>query len=476
MGILTMLRNLPSPAVYALSVGLEKGVSLFMIPLVAAFVPPDAYGRFDVAVSLVEFVSLIAQLGIGFTLIRFASIAETEAEARLCGSELLGNCLLLALIWAVVVQLLAVPLASALSIEVDMWALRAILLAATMLGLIDLPLMWLRLKDRALLYMAYVLTRAIFQLVVVIVVLNMGYGITGMLYTNAAIQILFAAALVVLQWRETGVRLSFPRFQQMLRYGVPLVGAGLAMFALGNANRLFLPGHVPEEAIGHFGLAARLALAAWLLMYPFDLWWHPKRIAALVEPNGLDRSRQVWGIGFSIMVFGALAVGLTAPLFIEFAFPASYKGALIYLPFLLIAMVLHQVAILSATGSFAQDNGYSVFSIDLVGASLAIAGYVVLVPQIGAIGAAYAMMAGNFVRLLLYVWFGRKKAPIDYPWIRAMALFTLCALLVAFAPPPEQSLKAIAWVIISLLLSLIAMLYLKLVPLPVQLSARPKRA
>lgn len=446
--------KLPSPVVYAISVAAEKGVSLLTIPLMAAYLPPSEYGAYDVAVSVVELVNLIMVLAIGATVIRFASTATTDADARRGVAELLGTALAIVAVFGTLFLIYGPSITTGLGVTTDPLAFRLLLAAAVIAPCIELPLVWMRMKDRAHLFFILVMTRTVAQLVAMALALWLGYGAAGVMAVNGLVLLVFAGVLLVIQLRETGISISQQALGRILTYGLPVVGASLAMFALGNANRFFLPGAVSTETIAHFGLASRLAAVVWLMLYPFDLWWAPRRISTLSEPGGLELGARMWGIGIALLTLAAMGLSLAGPVAVHLLLPKSYEPTIQLLPLLILAQFLHHVTALSNVGIYARDNGYGVLAIDVSGAALAIVGYLVLVPQLGTTGAVLAMLIGNALRLGLYLRIGAKLAPIPYPWVAAIACGVVALFLVQLAPQSGHMVARTAYTAVACLMLL----------------------
>ena len=76
-------RAIPPAVAYVACAFVEKAFSFITIPLMAIYVPPSEYGRYDLAISLVEFFGIVFAFGLGDTLIRFTSpIAFSVAAFR----------------------------------------------------------------------------------------------------------------------------------------------------------------------------------------------------------------------------------------------------------------------------------------------------------------------------------------------------------------------------------------------------------
>ena len=435
--VVQRLQSLPPAVIYAVSLFIVNGFSFITIPLMAAYVKAGDYGQFDVAVSVVEAVLLIAGLGIGAQLIRFASVADTDEEQSVVARELLGTALVTFAVFAILVQLMAGWIAQSLELKLGMAALRMQLLAGAMQAVLELPIVWVRMKDRAWFYFFFAVGRTIVGVALMWWALASGYGVDGVMIVNSMVMVAGGCILACALYLETGVAVRWERFKQVAVYGAPIVGAGLCMFALGNLNRLFMAGSVDDVEIAHFGLAQRFAVAAYLLYAPFDMWWTPKRIALLQKPDGLRESAEYWSLGVAILLLAAGAVTLTAPIFVELALTEEYAGASDYVPALVASTTLLYLVMLSNTGIYARKTGFGVLAIDSVGALVALVGFALLIPTYGPVGALAAMFVGNFVRLGLYLHLGKQLAPIDYPWARVLLGVGATALVVWAAPPGE---------------------------------------
>jgi O-antigen/teichoic acid export membrane protein len=468
--------QVPPAIAYIASIALDKGISIITIPLVAAYVTPAEYGRLDVAVSLIEFVGLLLTFGLADTLVRFAGAATDPAARRDCVAKLLGAGLLLAVIAAIIAQIMAPWLSSALGLQVGMSALRMGLAGAAIGALVEMPLLWLRLQQRSDLFLGFIAVRSTVQLVSTFVVLRLGWGADGILLANGIAVVGFALALAVWQIASTGVAFSTESFRQIGRYGLPLVGASLSMFALGSCSRWFMSGRVPDAEIACFSLAFKLALIVPLLLQPFALWWNPQRIAVLSEPDGLQRSAKAWGLGFAVLVTAALAVTLGGPVLIHLALPASYAGAAQYVPLVVLICFLNELNTLCNVGAYARSTGLAVLGVNASGALAALLGYIVLTPSFGVTGIIVAMILGHVVRLALFTSIGHKTVPIPYPLVPAGIVIGMSLLAVWLAPVSAHIFARITWSVVVALIVSSAFIGLGLIELPARLLSRlPKR-
>lgn len=464
--------KIPPVALYVMSVAFDKGFALLTIPLAAAYLPPAEFGRLDVAVSLIEMAGLVLALAHGESLLRFTSTVSDESARKRVAAEFLGSALLLAAVLGTGLQLAATTVVQALSINIDLSAMRWALAGATVMSLIDMPLMWLRLHQRAKALFAFALLRSIVQVAAMWLVFALGYGVEGVLVSNAVISIALAVLLTTLQFRTHGLGLSAEGIRRAAFYGLPLVVSGLATFAVGNLSRWFLSGRVADADIAHLALATKLGLATPLALQPFSLWWIAQRMRVFQEPDGAQRSATAWGHGVIILLAGAYGVCLAGPVFIHVVLPQGYHAAALLLPAAVLVCVLNELCTLTNVGSHLRTTGLAVMTINGAGALAAVVGYATLIPLYGALGALIAMMLGHAVRLALFAVDGHIVAPIPYPVSRSATLAIAVVALIWGAPATDAILLRAAWALIGSLLLAALALSLRLVSLPRTLVPR----
>ncbi|MCZ8258732.1 MAG: lipopolysaccharide biosynthesis protein [Beijerinckiaceae bacterium] len=433
---------------YAVSVAFGKGLVLFTLPFLTRTLPPEDFIRLDMAAALIEPVGLIGCLAIADTLFRLAAgnAEERERLARM----LAGLAAVLGLPLALFCQIAIVPAVAQWPNMPGETALRLALLSACLGAFIELPLAYWRLMGQPLRFTAFVVGRSLSQAAVLIGGLHAGFGVDGVLIGNAAID----GLVILMLWRLMPGR-GLPRFEigllpAQLRYAGPIIGGGLAMFALGSLDRWFLAGAVEPAAMAHYALATKLAMALALAIQPFGLWWYPRRFAVLAGPGGPAETARFWLVGLALLCLGALVVTGAARLFLLGLFPPAYHGALGFLPWLILLILLNELASLSNGPAYARAAGWRVLAVNMSAALIATLLYALLIPRLGLAGAILATAAGQTCRLVLF-WSDRGAAGrIPYPLPVGMAMTG--ATLVSMISLADGARTGWAWPLATLAL------------------------
>ena len=429
---------------YALSVAFGKGLSLVTLPVVTRGLSPAEFVRLDMAASLLEPIGLIAAFALGEALFRFG---QGDAEARRQALErLLGLGAMVALPLLVLTQAVLVPMLAGAPNLPGETALRAILAAACLGGLIELPLAYARLSDRSGRFLLFVSARSIGQAGLTLAAIGAGYGVDGVLIANAVLDGLIVLALLVTLPRGIRPRIGIET-AGLVRYAGPILVGGFAMFVLGSCDRWFLAGRVEPETLASYALAAKLALALALAAQPFALWWYPRRLAVLNGPDGSATTARFWLAGIAILCAAAVAAMLAARGLVLHLFPVAYHGALTWLPPLLLIAVLAEAASLSNGPSYARDSGWRVLAINLAGAGTTLALYLWWIPLMGVTGALLATLAGQAIRLVAFLADRHRGLRLPYPLLPAIGLVVPTCLAVATLadPVPDAGLMVRAF-------------------------------
>ena len=380
--------------------------------------------------------------------------------------RLIGTSIPVVLMIGIAVQLLVPFLIEIWKVTLSSTAVRIALLAAMLSGFLDLPLTWLRIQDRPLVYGSIIFSRVLLQLVLMFVSLSLGFGAEGWLIASSLLTIGLTVLTLAILIGEVGCRFSTVVMVRLFNYALPLVGAALAAYALNNMGRLYLANTIAPAEVAQFTLASRLAAAASLAMYPFVLWWGPKRMTMLGDVKARAVGAAVWKAGLSIILIAGVAVSLGAPLFVSYALPAAYAGATSIIPYLIITFGIGQLAWLCSAGCYARQNGLHVLTIEVIAAGITICAYWSLVARWGIPGTIAAMTLGQSARLVMFAIASHRLAPMNYPFLAASTAVLLSALLVMLAPAQIALLKQGSWLVFSLITLTGFLIAVKLLPAP----------
>jgi O-antigen/teichoic acid export membrane protein len=409
--------------VYGLALALSKGVSLMMVPVTTAFLAPAAFGQLDVLQTLADLLSILIAMGLADTLFRFVGDATKDEDRKIVAANVFGMALVITLAATVGLQLAAPAIGGLLPGGVTETQSRILLATLSLSVCLLIPLSWLRMRGRAWMYFIGTVGRVVLQAGGTAIVLLLGFGVTAVLVAGLVASVASFLWLGWLQLRDSGIRFDPASFRKYFIFGSPLIFAGLAGFVLGSFDRWILADIIGPAAMAQYALAAKFALITAFVVQPFDLWWLPKRFSTLNGKDGDARCAAMTQIAVTIALGAALFVATVGPVLIYWLTPASYHGAIDYLPWLALLAAIHSMTQSLSLGLYTGRSTEMTAVIDGVAALIAGSGYFALIPLFGAYGAIYATSIALVSRLLMTIWAAQLSRKLPYRLMSIGILF-----------------------------------------------------
>jgi len=466
--MIATLRTLP-PAlqqtlIYASALALSKAFSLLMIPVATRFLTLEDYGRLDVLQTLADLLGIVIGMGLTEIMFRFAGSTPDETSQRQIAANILGLAVTLAVFTLILTQLCAPAITQLLPGNINQAECRIILLSLALSNLILVPLAWLRLRGRPWIYLIGTAGQVGLQVLLAIVLLNWGFGISGVLWGGLIASLVSSIWLLHKQWQDTGIAFEWLQFKSFGAYGGPLIFVGIAGFILGSFDRWILADAVGTAEMALYALATKFGLITAVLIQPFDLWWHARRFAVLTESHGKFRCAQTAEIGIALAMLAALVIAALGPWLVTILTPETYQGAIPYIAWLTGLAAIHNINASLGFGTMSQQNTRWPAIIDGSAACIAVIGYFSLIPTYGAYGAISATAIALISRCIATLIISQRLLPLPYRLPQLSVLAVVTALGLVLMPETTGVIPAIhSLAIIGLTLALAALL--KLIPL-----------
>jgi O-antigen/teichoic acid export membrane protein len=253
---------------------------------------------------------------------------------------------------------------------------------------------------------------------------------------GAALAGLYGLAVVR---RELGLAFSQAELRVMLRYGLPLVPMGLALWGLSLIDRFILQRLDGLGEVGVYGVANRAASVSLLAVVAFSTAWSPFMLSLHAENPEAERRVRARVLTYVAVLFGfiALLLGLFAREALEVVAP-KFTDASDTVGLLALGLACQGVGAVSSAGiTIARRTsalaGYTVAAL-VVNVALCLA----LIPSFGQVGAAIATLAAYVVLALLQYRGAQRVDPAPFEPVRVVLALVICALplpLGAFLDP-----------------------------------------
>jgi O-antigen/teichoic acid export membrane protein len=425
-------------AAYTAASILSKVIAVALLPLYTRYLTQEDYGAAEVLFAAVVSASIIVRFGLIEAILRFYYLRE-EDSGRVVSSTFAG------LFWlSTLGALLALPFAGPLSelLLPDPEKLggsapelvRIAIAGLWVLTMWEFMLTLFRLEERARAYFVTTILNVLAAIgLTVVLVVGLDEGARGLLIGSYASGGAFVLVLIALQWRRLSLRFDRALLRRLFRFGLPTMPAEVSLYALNFADRLIIARSLGLAEAGLYSLGVKFAQAVNVLVRGFQLAWPP--LAYSIRDD--DEARGVYATVVTLFVAGCAFVvagmwlfsrwivrALAAPKFFD-----SYEViGLISAAVTLYALYLVLVVILGRTGRTEFNLPAAVGAL-VVNVALNL----VLVPSLGIVGAALALVASYLVVLGLMYVFTQRLFPVPYEWGRLLRVVLAVAAIVGLA-------------------------------------------
>jgi O-antigen/teichoic acid export membrane protein len=405
-----------SSIVYGIGGVLGTLIGVFLTPVLTRVLSPADYGTIDL-VSAVTNIVLIFMI-VGLDAAMMVHYYETKDPGH--QKTILTSAFFFMVGLSIVFCVIAIPFSDAISQRLFGSTAQAGILKLNFLTLpfmlfVLASLVVLRLRFRAWHYTAINILKLLLSIgLTIYLVISVRSGLTGyfqaMLIGNVAAAIL--AAIFVRRWLSW--RPSVTHLSSMLKYGLPLIPAGIADYTLNLLDRFFILHYRNLSEVGLYAVGIKVGSIILLLVNAFQLAWGPYAYSIASQPDAKPFYAKMLtyyflltgSLGLMVAVFAReILLIFTAPAFIE-----AYR---VVLP-IAFGLILYGAYYIVTVGiSITHKTKHAAWT-TIVAAALNVGLNFLLIPHFGMIGAAMATMLSYLVFTCLVLLMSQKVYPIPY--------------------------------------------------------------
>jgi O-antigen/teichoic acid export membrane protein len=417
-------------AAYTASSVISKLIAVALLPLYTQYLSPEDYGAAEVLIVAVIAASIVIRLGVIEALLRFYYERSEDAEQVVKTG-------FASLFWTTTVGLaialpLAEPISQLLLDRSDPGLVRIATFGLWVFTMYEFLLALFRLDERARAFLVFTVSNVLVTIPVTVwLVVFEDEGARGLLLGQYATGAVFLAGLLLVQRRRLALVPEFPLLRRMTRFGLPTMPAELSLYSLNFIDRLMLVRLAGLADAGLYSLSVKFAQAVNVLVKGFQLAWPP--LAYSIQDDDEARRAYALIVTWFVAVCTFFVTGmwllsrwivrlLAAPEFFESfeAIGLVASGVMLY------ALYLVLVVVLGRTGR-TEFN----FPATAAGTAANIGLNLILIPELGIVGAGVSLVASYAVVLVLMYVFTQRLFAVPYEWLRLAQVAGLAILLVA---------------------------------------------
>jgi O-antigen/teichoic acid export membrane protein len=419
--------------VYGVGGIISRFVAIFLLRVYTHYVGPSSYGVLALLLAAEAAMVILLRAGIQNAYFRFYYLTDDPIKRRTVVRTSFWYTMVAATVGMVLGLTFAPQIASALGIgHSQIYLVRAasIFLWCDMNYQQQTALF--RVEQRAVSYAiasvsnVFITISATVSLVVVF-----HQGALGLIVGNFTGTLCVYAALLVYRARMLGFEFDRKLYRAMEHFGLPLLPSALALWATKLSDRFFINHFLGPHAVGVYSFGVQIASMLVLAITAFQLAW--PAFAYSIKDDDEARGTYAYVLTYFtyLMTWMAVGVSLLAPFLGNIlAGRPSYRHGAYYVPVLAfgtVAFAAYSVVVISI-GRIRKTGANWI--ITGAGALIDVALNLILIPRVGAIGAAIALLGAYSFMFVAMSWHAQRLFPVPYQWRRLATLVGAGAALV----------------------------------------------
>ena len=316
---------------YGLGGAVAKLVGLLLVLVYTRVFTPSQYGTVELLNVMAMMLSMIIVLGLDTAQTVYVSQRSPDDQAR---RDVVSATLHWKAIWGVVaisLLLFAAPVINRMMFRNTLligdfaWAFAGAYFTCFITQMTDLA----RVLRKRTAYLAVSLAQAVVTAALVLsMILWLDRGIRGYLQ---GVCIAAAAVSLFALWSFRSFIVAAPRsnelYKGLLRFGLPLVPGGLAMYVLLSSGHWIIASRFGREEVGVYAVAVKFASVVTLMMSVLQTAWLPYGLESLGSAAGRAFFTQILLVYSACAALSVAVLGFAGPSLVGVLVPAEYARA-----------------------------------------------------------------------------------------------------------------------------------------------------
>ena len=411
-------------AIYGISTIVGRFLGFILVPFYTHFISPGAMGIYGNIYAYVAFLNIIYIYGMDAAFMKYSSLAAAEEKDRTFSSAYLAV-VMTTLLMTALLFLLRSPFNALMEVPARYGHLVYYVIFILLFDTLALiPFANLRLERRAKKFAFLKLGN---------ILLNLGLNLLFFIKLRMGIESIFAANLIASAATflvllpeilpRLRQRLQGDLLRRMLRFGLPYLPASLASIMIQVIDRPIVLRLTDLHTLGLYQTGHKLGIFMMLVVSMFQYAWQPFFLNNAREKN----AREIFAKVMTLFVVAASLIWVVVSLFIDmaaaFEFAAGrsliarqFLPGLIVVPIILLAYLFNGIYVNLWAGIYIEEKTKYFPVVTGAGALVNVGVNLLLIPRLGIIGAALAVLASYMVMTALLHHVAQKYYPVAYEY------------------------------------------------------------
>lgn len=414
--------------IYTIGNLLPKIASFILVPIYSRYLTPSDYGITSSMSVLTMILAIVFTLAVERSINRLYYDFKTENERK----DFLGTINYAIVILSSLILLLLFIFSNLVekifsSISFYPYYVYAIL-AAFLNILVTVPTMYYRVEEKAKMFVGLSLIRFAATIVFTLaLVVWLKQGAEGYLKASLLAALFVFPIFLIITLRITNFTIKPDILKSSLKFSLPMIPVMVSAWVLNLSDRIFIERYLSLADVGIYSIGYSAAGFVLLFTGAFYTAYSPHFYKIANSKDKVDAKAELAKTN-NIFIIATMAICFVVSLFskeiIQILFDPRYHQAYIYIPIISLAYFFQQLNGLNHLMIYQEKKTIVVMYIIIVCATVNVLLNFLLIPLIGAYGAAITTLLALFSQFTLSYSVSRRYYFIPFNWKSILPLLT----------------------------------------------------
>lgn len=296
---------------------------------------------------------------------------------------------------------------------------------------INIPFLYLRIKDASVLYIIVSIFRVFLGLLLnIYFIVFLHLKILGILYSAIIVGIVSSIYLIFYIIRCVGISFSYPKIKEMLRFGLPLIPADLGMYLLNYFDRFFLSYLCSLSVVGIYAIGYKFGMIlSTLIGTPFTMIWVAFRFGIAERKDAKEIYARVLTYFEFIVIFFTLWLMVLIKDIMSIVVSKEFFDAYKIVPLIAISYFFFGANSIIRMGIYLEKKTKWMFATVWIPLVFTVIVGLVLIPKYNVIGAGIIKIFSFFFMTYITYFISQKFYPIEYEFKRILKMIGVALLI-----------------------------------------------
>jgi len=420
-------------AVYGISTIVGRFLGFLLVPFYTNVFTREEFGIFTLIYAYLAFLNIVYIYGMDAAYMKYTSLAEGEEKKNTFSTPYIfvtGTSILLSVIFYIFKE----EFGAAIALPSEYFGLLIYVILILFFDTLALiPFNALRLERKTKKFALIKLMNIVINLSLnLILILKYDFGIEAIFISNLAASIFSFVVLIPDLIKRFRLKIDKPILVKMLKFGIPYLPAALASTVVQIIDVPIVERLTNTETLGLYRANYKLGIFMMLFVQMFNFAWQPFFLENAKEKNAKEFFSKILTI---FLIIGSI-IWITTSLFIEdiakieiingrTLLGKEFLEGLYIVPIILLAYLFNGLYVNFTAGIYIEEKTKYFVFVTGAGAIVNVIINLILIPQLGIMGAALATLASYVVMALGLFIVSQKFYKINYEYLKIIKIFLI---------------------------------------------------